>query len=177
MTPGEVISEITKSFLKTNSELFNKFYDLTKDFTSNTTKNENRSFETAQKAAKEKTDILEKNISECKSEKFQIAEELKNKNEILNQCQNTYNMLNSQSINFVEELSKEEAFKTLEYEVKHKLAATDSKYLLTGPQLVEKESNYKKRFDEIFEETKTKNLKLLEQKIVPTSFDEKKNNQ
>jgi hypothetical protein len=175
MTPSEVISEITKSFLKTNSELFNKFYDLTLNFTGNTVKNEDRSFENSQKAAKEKTDLLERNISELKAEKFQLSQDLKQKNEAFTMCQNTYNLLNGQSKDFVEKFSRDEAYKILEFEVKSRITESDSQYLLTGPELIQKEVNYKKRFEELFHETKQKNLKLLEEKITPTIFEEKKN--
>jgi hypothetical protein len=138
-------------------------------------KNEDRAFENSQKAAKEKTDLLERNISELKAEKFQLSQDLKEKNEAFTMCQNTYNLLNGQSKDFVEKFSRDEAYKILEFEVKSRITASDSQYLLTGPELIQKEVNYKKRFEELFHETKRKNLKLLEEKITPTIFEEKKN--
>jgi hypothetical protein len=161
--------------IKYIKRLFNKFYDLTLNFTGNTVKNEDRAFENSQKAAKEKTDLLERNISELKAEKFQLSQDLKEKNEAFTMCQNTYNLLNGQSKDFVEKFSRDEAYKILEFEVKSRITASDSQYLLTGPELIQKEVNYKKRFEELFHETKRKNLKLLEEKITPTIFEEKKN--
>lgn len=129
MTPSEVISEITKSFLKTNSELFNKFYDLPRDFTQKTVKTENLSFEAGQQASKEKFDLFEKNLNECKSKKFTINKELRSKNDIINNCPNTYNILNTHTESFLNELSREESFKALEFEIKSKMSDKDIDFI------------------------------------------------
>ena len=123
----------------------------------------------------EKFKIVEQNANECKSEKFIINEELKTKTETLNTCQNTYNLLNTHTEAFIQEISQEQALKNLEYEVKSKLNPNDNKFLLTGAQLIEKD-DYKKRFEEIFQQVKTNNLKILEEKLTIKTFDEKKKN-
>jgi hypothetical protein len=173
MTPGDVITHITKGFLDTNAEIVNKLHELSKDFSSILIKAEKRSFDTGQQATKEKTALLENNINECKNEKFTISEEAKSLTSSLNDCSATYNLLKGQASHFIDELSYGESMKTLEFEVKNKLKQGDARLLLAGSELVE-QIDYKHRFDEIYESTRKKNLRILEENVIPKIFENEK---
>jgi hypothetical protein len=173
MTPGDVITHITKGFLDTNAEIVNKLHELSKDFSSILIKAEKRSFDTGQQATKEKTALLENNINECKNEKFTISEEAKSLTSSLNDCSATYNLLKGQASHFIDELSYGESMKTLEFEVKNKLKQGDARLLLAGSELVE-QIDYKNRFDEIYESTRKKNLRILEENVIPKIFENEK---
>jgi len=173
MTPGDVITHITKGFLDTNAEIVNKLHELSKDFSNILIKAEKRSFDTGQQATKEKTALLENNINECKNEKFTISEEAKSLTSSLNDCSATYNLLKGQASHFIDELSYGESMKTLEFEVKNKLKQGDARLLLAGSELVE-QIDYKHRFDEIYESTRKKNLRILEENVIPKIFENEK---
>jgi len=63
--------------------------------------------------------------------------------------------------------------KTLEFEVKNKLKQGDARLLLAGSELVE-QIDYKNRFDEIYESTRKKNLRILEENVIPKIFENEK---
>jgi hypothetical protein len=176
ITTGEVISEITTGFLKANSELFGKLYSLSQDFTSTLLKVERRSFDRGEEIAKEKSKLLENNIIECKNEKSRMTEELKNLYSNFNTCSTTYNLLNSQVENLIDQLSQVEALKALEFEIKEALPPGDERLLLGTSELIER-MNYQGRLTALYHATRDRISTSLKEKLVLKSFEpEKKNN-
>jgi hypothetical protein len=170
LSATEAISQITNSFLESNSKLFDKVNDLTRDFLHSVSSTEARSYESGAKAAKKTSDLLEKNVEDCQREKFSNWQESKGQKQALNTCENTFNTLKTHTASLVDELSSYQAADSLAYEVKNKLPVGDAKLLLSGAQLKEAEPDLKKRFNEIYTKIVKDNTKKLEDTIVPTTF-------